>query len=147
MCELLSSLEATGFGVFLFVLCVVLAFVSYMSFWGLVFVSVLFLPLAFMEILNSCGARAASLGTALGTFRLGWEYHRATGLNLPCRYGNFPSSSTVACPLSFPHPGHVQLFPGEGKLLFLHWQRRLGGFSEQLDLMGLFAGSVVVTIG
>lgn len=39
---------------------------------------------------------AASLGGALGTSGLGWEYPRGSELHLACRHGKLPPSSLTA---------------------------------------------------
>ena len=65
---------------------------------------------------NSCGASASSLRTVLGTLRLGWGYHRASGKCLPCRHGTFPASSSRGSLSSFiASPWSCPAFPREGE--------------------------------
>lgn len=68
---------------------------------------------------NSCGACASSLRAVLGTVRLGWGYHRASGKSLPWRHETFPDSSShsslssfftlPSCP-AFPRGGETHCF-------------------------------------
>lgn len=64
----------------------------------------------------ACGVYASSLRTLLGTLRLAWGYHRASGKSWPCRHGTFPASSSCGSPSSFiASPWSCPVFARGGK--------------------------------
>lgn len=85
-------------------------------FWGF---SVLFFFSGFFPsfpCIYACGVYASSLRTLLGTLRLAWGYHRASGKSWPCRHGTFPASSSCGSPSSFiASPWSCPVFARGGK--------------------------------